>query len=320
MKIKKTKNSKKEDCCQKIVLVLGPTSSGKTGLGVRLADKFDGEIVSADSRQVYKGMDIGTGKDLPEYEIKKINKTKKIKYHLIDVASPKSEYSLAKYQKMAQLAIKDIIQRGKLPVVVGGSGLHLQSLFDDYQLSDIGPDKELRAKLEKKTVKQLFDKLLVINKNFAKKLNNSEKNNKRRLIRYLEILGKEKTWRPKTKKSVYNFLFLGLDLPKEKLEERIKKRLDDRLEEGLIDEVKRLHREGVSWKRLERLGLEYRFVSFYLQDKMDYETMTEKLFIAIRQFAKKQRSWSRRLEKQGKKINWVKSKKEAEELVRKFLK
>ena len=299
----------------KIIVVLGTTASGKTKLGVDLAYKFNGEIISADSRQVYRGMDIGTGKDLDEY--------KDVPYHLIDVVNPNTKFHLAKYQKLAFRAIEDILKRGKTPIIVGGTGLYLQAVVDNYNLSGAEPDKELREKLEKKTAEELFLELKKINSKFADKLNNSDKNNKRRLIRYIEICQggiANPIGFPISENR--HFLLLGLTWPREILKERIYKRLIDRLEkEDMIGEVKNLHQErGVAWKRLESFGLEYKFISKYLQGKFKYDEMVEKLNIASRQFSKKQMSWFKRWEKQGRKINWVKNEKEAEKLVEKFLK
>lgn len=321
---------------KKIIVILGPTASGKTGMGVKMAYKFNGEIVSADSRQVYKGMDIGTGKDLKEYIINKKDFADStgsfgrkrpqddkvsIPYHLIDVVSPKTRFSLAKYQKLAYKAIDDILARGKLPIIVGGTGLYLQAVVDNYNLSNAKLDRKLREKLEKYNVEQLFNKLQKLNSAFADKLHESDKKNKRRLIRYIEIAGSPRTPKnAKERQNFYDFLLIGLSWPREVLQERIYKRLIERLEkEDMAGEVKRLHKQGVSWKRLESFGLEYKFVSFYLQKKMDYEEMVEKLNIATRQFAKRQMSWFRRWERHGRKIYWVKNRGEAEKMVKNFL-
>ncbi|MBU4217065.1 tRNA (adenosine(37)-N6)-dimethylallyltransferase MiaA [Candidatus Parcubacteria bacterium] len=302
----------------KVVVILGPTASGKTTLGVFLANKFKGEIISADSRQVYRGMDIGTGKDLGEYG--------DTPYHLIDVVSPNTEFDLVKYKKLAKKAITEISERKKLPLVVGGTGFYIQSLVDDMKLSSVGPDKDFRAEMEKLSVEELVAKLEKLKPDFAEKLNNSERNNQRRLIRYVEIardnasdlfVGKSIA----KKSSDCEYLILGIAWPRDVIQDRIYKRLIVRLEkENMIEEVERLHKEGVSWKRLESFGLEYKFIAKYLQKKMTYDEMVEKLNIAIRQFAKKQMSWFQRWERQGTKINWVSEKKEAVELVKEFLK
>lgn len=293
---------------KKAIVVVGPTASGKTKYAVELARKFNGEIISADSRQVYIGMDIGAGKDFKEYEINEKGKKIKIPYHLIDVAEPKDQFDLAQWKKAAEIALQDIFSRGKVPIIVGGTGLYAQALVDGYALTSTTANDALRRKLEKKSKEDLFSELKKINKSFAEKLNNSEKNNKRRLIRYIEILKDgQKGKINKEKRKGIEFEIIGLNYPREELKKRIYKRLIDRLEkEGMIDEVKRLHEEGLAWERLEKFGLEYKFISLYLQDKMDHEDMVQKLFVASCQYAKRQMTWLKRWEKQGTKINWIK--------------
>jgi tRNA dimethylallyltransferase len=359
----------------KIIAIVGTNASGKTGLGVHLANKFNGEIVSADSRQVYKGMDIGTGKDLSEYKVKnkdseyRIDNTKFsgssrrrfappqddsvfIPYHLIDIVEPDEEFSLAQFQKLAYQAIDDIIKRGKLPIIVGGTGLYVQAIIDEYDLSDAGPDKKLRQELEKLNADKLFKKLHKLNTYFADRLNESDRKNKRRLIRYIEIIkdNPEKEAEPlmrgsasdsnkphpslllgkgRGNKGKYESLIIGLTWPRETLAKRIRQRLLERLKKrDMVGEVKRLHEQGISWRRLEDFGLEYKFIAQYLQKKIEYGEMVEKLYRAIKQFAKRQMTWLKRWERpfdrtqgrQGAKIYWVKEEKEAEELVKKFIK
>ncbi len=303
----------------KVIVILGATSSGKTSLGIKLAALFNGEIVSADSRQVYRGMDIGTGKDLPDYQIVENGKKRKIKYHLIDVASPRSVFSLAKYQKLAFKAIDQIIAQGRLPIVVGGSGLYLQALVDNYQLSKIKPDNLLRQELEKLDKTELQERLQKINFQFFSKLNNSDKNNPRRLVRYIEILSQEAGFRAGGGPEKYDFLLLGLECPQEKLNKRIKQRLLSRLDEGLLAEIKKLHRLGVSYARLDKFGLEYRYGARYLQEIMDYDTFVISLFQAICRFSKKQTTWFKRWQKQNRKIHWLSGLSEAKKLVRNFI-
>ena len=296
---------------KKIIVILGPTASGKTKLAVELAEKFNGEIVSADSRQVYRGMDIGTGKDLAEYSVP---------YHLIDVVNPKLRFDLAQYQKLAFAAIDDILGRGKLPILAGGSGLYLQAVIDNYKLSDAKKDLALRKKLEKLNAGELFKKLEKLSPNLAVKLNQSDKNNKRRLIRYLEILEQDKNFKSRKGQKKYEALLIGLSYSGEILKQRIFKRLMDRLkEQNMIGEVENLRAKGLSWKRLEEFGLEYKFISLYLQGKLQYEEMVEKLNQAIYQFAKRQLTWFKRWEKQGVKINWLKDFKKIEKLTKEFL-
>ena len=301
-KVQKTNKSKSESK-NKIVVILGPTSSGKTKLAVELANAFNGEIVSADSRQVYIGMDIGTGKDLNEYG--------KTPYHLIDVTKPKSQFSLAQYQKLAYKAINNIIKRHKVPFLVGGSGLYLQSIIDGYQLSKVKPDIKFRQKLNKKT---LFELQSLVKKNKIE-LNQSDFSNKRRIIRAIEVNQNLEKFKP-TKNSKYNCLILGLTFPKNILDKRIDKRLNDRLKkQGLIAEVKRLRLKGLSWERLDSFGLEYRFVSKYLRKELTYDEMVNQLAVAIHQFSKRQMTWF----KKDSRIKWIKNFSQAQKLIADFI-
>jgi tRNA dimethylallyltransferase len=305
----------------KLIVILGPTACGKTKLAVKLAKFLNSEIISADSRQVYKSMDIGTGKDLKEYG--------NIPYHLIDIISPKKQFTLAQYQKLAYQAIDDIIKRNKMPFLVGGTGLYLQAVIDGYQLSEIKVNQKLRNNLNKKTLKQLQ----ALTKKLKIKLNQSDFNNKRRLIRHIEILKglslaksrDEKNFKPK-KKPRYDCLILGIKYPKEVINKRIDKRLKERLEkEGMINEVKKLRKQGLSWQRLENFGLEYKWLAYYLQKKITYDEMAIKLATAIHQFAKRQLTWfsahggSASGGKKGKRIKWIKDYNEAKKLINNFL-
>jgi len=300
----------------KVLVILGPTASGKTKLGVELAWKFNGEIISADSRQVYKGMDIGTGKDLKEYKVGK----EKIPYHLIDVVSPQDEFNLALYQKLAFKAIEDILQRGKLPIIVGGTGLYLQAVVDNYNISNIKPDQARRTEMENLSISELFARIKKLKPDFAAKINNSDKNNPHRLVRYLEILAGGESTKNGRKESKYDFLILGINISDEKMRESIKKRIIDRLNnEAMLEEVKRLHQEGISYQKLISFGLEYKFLAQYLQKKIGYEEMVEKLSTATYRFAKHQKTWFRRWEKQGRRIDWLKDVKKANAILKKFL-
>lgn len=299
-----------------VLVILGPTASGKTKLAVALASAFKGEIVSADSRQVYKGMDIGTGKDLKDYKVGRQN----IPYHLIDVISPDKKFDLAQYQVLAFKALDKILKKGKLPIIVGGSGLYLQALVDNYDISSIKPDFKKRSQREKLEADEVFNEISQLNPAFANKINDSDKHNLRRLIRYLEIVEQGQVL-PHKLAPRYDFLVLGLKPAKEILRTKIKNRLLERLEkEDLVGEVKRLHKNGLSWQRLESFGLEYKFIAHYLQKKITYEKMTLDLNIAIRQFAKRQLSWFKRWEKQGRKIVWLKDYKKAETQTKKWFK
>ena len=292
------------------VVILGPTSSGKTSLAVKLAYKYGGEIISADSRQVYRGMDIGTGKDLGDFSFKGGNGDDiNIPYHLIDVVDPNEEFDVVQWNKMAKLAIDDILKRGKLPIVVGGTGLYLQSLVDNYNFSEDKPDKRERNLLEAKSIEDLISILKNLKPGVEDELDENDFGNKRRLIRYIQVLQNDKNFSIKKSlntKNKYNFLLLGLTFPREVLRERIYKRLIQRIEkEGMLEEVRRLHDGGVSWERLESFGLEYKHLSWYLNNKIKYEEMVDKLNTAIRQFAKRQMTWFRRWERQGRGIKWI---------------
>lgn len=297
----------------KVLVILGPTASGKTSLAVKLAKKFHGEIVSADSRQVYRGLDIGTGKDLKEYGC--------VPYHLIDVANPMEEFNLAKYQKLAKKAIKDILSRGKLPIIVGGTGLYLQAIIDGYQLSPHVPDPKRRVELEKMSLTKLYSLLSKEKPEFAANLNNSDKNNPRRLIRYIEIMESDDKRIATKKKMPYDFLLLGLRQDDEEMRKRIVKRIKDRLDnEDMLGEVERLIDAGVSVSWLNSLGLEYRHLAWYLQDKLDYDEMIERLSTATYRFAKRQKTWFKRWEKQGRSIIWIDNLPEAENKIKNWLK
>lgn len=303
IKVIHKRNKTSKNVKPKVLVILGTTASGKTSLGIKLAAEFNGEIISADSRQVYKGMDVGTGKDLAEYQVN----GRKIPYHLIDVASPKTKFDLARYQTKAFQAISQILKKKKLPIIVGGSGLYLQALVDNYQLSTATPNFSQRTKLEKLPAAELFKKLRQLKPDFAARLNNSDKNNPRRLARYLEIVAAGGYDNNRKAESPYDFLLLGLTWPDDILRGRIELRLLERLEkEGMIDEVKKLNESGVSWERLKSFGLEYKFISQHLLGELSYSEMVEKLSAAIYRFAKRQKTWFKRWQKQGAKIKWLK--------------
>ncbi|HPT08162.1 MAG TPA: tRNA (adenosine(37)-N6)-dimethylallyltransferase MiaA [bacterium] len=311
------KDKTKKIIKSKVLVILGPTASGKTSLAVKLADKFGGEIISADSRQVYRGMDIGTGKDLADYNYQ----GKDIPYYLIDVADPKSIFSLAKYQELALKAIDSILNKKKIPFLVGGSGLYLQAVVDNYLLTKVKPVFNIRDEYEKLSLNELQNQIKKINLKFFQGLNNSEINNKRRLARYLEVLGSNNDFSPKKGEIKYDFLILGLNPAREIIKEKIYQRLISRLEnENMIGEVERLYQQGISFTRLESFGLEYKFIARYLQKKISYQQLVSGLFIAICQFSKRQMSWFRRWEKQGIKINWINDYSEAEKSIKKWLK
>jgi len=292
---------------RKLIVILGPTASGKSELAVKLAGKFNGEIISADSRQVYKGMDIGTGK-ITEKE------KKGIPHYLLDVTSPKTRFTVTQYGKLALKSIDKIFQKNKLPILCGGTGFYIQALIDGIIIPEVKPDWKLRNKLEKKSTKELYK---ILQKLDPKRARIIDKFNPRRLIRAIEIVIKTRKTVPTLEKNPlpYSILMIGIKKSPEELKRLIKKRLLKRLHRGMINEIRKLREDGVSWKRLEDFGLEYRYIAQYLQRKINYEDMKEKIQKESEHYAKRQMTWFKR----DKRIKWIKTKKEAEILVKKFI-
>lgn len=276
----------------KIIAVVGPTASGKSDLAVEIAKKFDGEIISADSRQVYKGMDIGSGK-ITKKEMKGIP------HYLLDVADPKEIYNVADFKKMAENAIEYIIFKDKLPILCGGTNFYVQAVVDQLDLPKVKPNKKLRKELEKKTVGEMFKMLKKLDPERADSI---DPKNPRRLVRAIEIVT-ELGMVPllNSDKNKYNVLQIGITLPQKTLDQKIYRRLYSRMKEGMLAEVKRLKKKGVSWKRLYDFGLEYKYLSLHLRGKLTKEEMLEQLYTAITQFSKRQMTWLKR----DKRINWV---------------
>ena len=281
----------------KTLVITGPTATGKTALAVKLAGKFNGEIVSVDSRQVYRGLDIGSGKDLEEY----IGANPPVPYHLIDVCDPKDEYNLFNFCRDAAKAVKDIAARGKLPVLSGGTALYLNALLRGYELPG-GPPKA-RDELRKLPVEELLEMLRKDDPEALAAV--KDQSNPTRLIRALEKVGCNKKSLLKEAELNMAPLVLGVYFPRKTVHKRIEQRLDARLEHGMVDEVKKLHDQGASWERLEFLGLEYRYLALYLQGKLTYQEMRDQLLIRIRKFAKRQDIWFRKMEREGLKIYWT---------------
>jgi tRNA dimethylallyltransferase len=289
-----------------LIVIVGPTASGKSELAIKIASFFNGEVISADSRQIYKGMDIGTGKVTKK-------ETKGIPHHLLSIVSPKKRFTVALYQKLAFKVIEKIIKKGKLPILCGGSAFYIQSVTDGIIFPNVPPIAELRKKLSKKSSSELYKILLKLDPNRAK---NIDKNNRVRLIRAIEIAKKIGKVPPLKKKNPkYDILILGIKREKDELKRLIKKRLLIRIKKGMISEVKKLKNSGLSWKKLESFGLEYKWVSKYLKKEIDYKTMIEKLEKDIYKFAKRQMTWF----KKDKRIKWIKNYKEAKIIIKKFL-
>lgn len=289
-----------------LLVVLGPTASGKSKLAVKIAHKFNGEIISADSRQVYHGMNIGTGK-ITRKEMKGIP------HYLLDVVSPKRTFSVAQYKKLAESAIKKIKKKNKIPILCGGTGFYIQAVVDEIEIPKVKPDWKLRRNLEKKSNEELFKMLKKLDPRRAKEI---DKNNPRRLIRAIEILLKTKKLIPKIKKSQnYDVLIIGIKKEKEELKKLINIRLKKWIKKGLIIEVKKLKKSGLSWKKIENFGLEYFWIAKYLQNKISLEESIEKSKKDIEKYTRRQMAWFNK----DKRIKWIKNYKEAEKLIKNFL-
>ena len=284
----------------KIIIILGPTATGKTNLATKLAYECNGEIISADSRQVYKNLNIGTGKDLEEYNIN----NRKINYHLIDIIDLKTNYSVYNFQRDFQKAYKSIIDKNKKTIICGGTGLYIESLLLEYNLSNSPPpDFDLRKKLEPQSSQELIKYLEKINKNIIKKPKLDTKN---RIIRNIEVCLNQNIKRKVSSiLPIKNYKVIGINPGRDKVREGITSRLKKRLENGLIEETENLLYKGLTHERLNYFGLEYRFISRYLQKIYTREELFDKLNSAIHQFSKKQMTFFRRMEKRGIKINWI---------------
>ncbi len=278
-----------------LIVVLGPTASGKTRLGVEIARALNGEVISADSRQVYIGMDIGTGKDLQEYG--------DTPYHLIDLFQPGHEFNVFDFQRLFYRCFEEISARGVLPVLVGGTGMYLDAVLKGYRLVAVPENPQLRHELEGLSVEDLSHRLQILR---PRQHNTTDLQDRARLVRAIEIAEGEAsasaTLEPAPE---IRPLIFGVRWPREVLRQRITSRLKQRLQQGLIEEVESLLLQGISHETLDFYGLEYRFVAQYLRGEIPRNDMFQKLNSAIHQFAKRQDTWFRRMEKQGTPIHWV---------------
>lgn len=287
-----------------MITILGPTASGKTSLAAALAADIDAEIISADSRQVYRCMDIGTGKDLEDYNIN----NKHINYHLIDIVEPGTKYNLFEYQQDFFSAYNDVVSRKKIPILCGGSGLYIEAVLNGYNLVAVPENRILRDTLESKSLDELTEILLQLKKENGSNMHNStDVDNKKRAIRAIEIETYYKInsqvkecHYPKIKSTIF-----GIDIGREERRRRISERLKQRLNSGMIEEVKMLLEKGVTPQDLIYYGLEYKFVTKYIIGEISYEEMFRSLEIAIHQFAKRQMTWFRGMERRGFIINWI---------------
>ncbi len=281
-----------------LLTILGPTACGKTALAVAVADRLNGEIISADSRQVFRGMDIGTGKDLDEYNLE----GRSIPCHLIDIRDAGEEYNLYQFQNDFINAYNAILAHGRRPIMCGGTGMYVESIIRAYQLPDAPIDENYRSDLEHFSDEELTERLA----SYIKLHNHTDTETRDRLVRALEIQEFRKE-HPEafTRLPAMRHLVVGVSFPREVVVERIGIRLRQRLENGMIDEVKRLLDSGVPKERLLKYGLEYKHVARYLTEDYPYESMYENLYTDIRRFSKRQMTWFRRMERNGVNINWI---------------
>jgi len=282
-----------------LIVILGPTASGKTTLAARLAGDIGAEIISADSRQVYRGMDIGTGKDLAEYVVEGVS----IPYHLINIVNPDEEFNVFEYQKRFFNCFKEISSRGMMPMLVGGTGLYIESVLKGYRMPFVPENSKLRKEVETADMETLAKRLLERNQEVH---NTTDLKDRRRLIRAIEIaehiyvhgLDEGVSMPPVIP------LVIGIRWERLVLRRRITERLRERLKNGMVEEVKRLHESGIGWGKLDYFGLEYRYVGLYLQGKINDTDMIQTLATRIHQFAKRQETWFRRMERKGIEIQW----------------
>ena len=292
---------------QKMITILGPTASGKTPVAARLAMEIGGEVISADSRQVYRRMDIGTGKDLEDYMVSQRDGSFVIPYHLIDIREPGTKYNLFEYQQDFFDAYQDIRSRGKVPILCGGTGLYIEAVLKGYHLSPVPQNQELRDRLEGKTLVELTQMLTELKQKTGSNMHNTtDVDSCQRAIRAIEI----ETYNiehptPRRELPPVDSIIIGIDIDRELRREKITRRLKARLDEGMVDEVKALLDEGISPEDLIYYGLEYKFVTEYLMGQTTYDEMFTRLEISIHQFAKRQMTWFRGMERRGFKINWI---------------
>jgi tRNA dimethylallyltransferase len=322
---------------QKMITILGPTASGKTPLAAALAvalppvnGECGAEIISADSRQVYRRMDIGTGKDLCDYRVSTGEPSAtgataasmvNIPYHLIDICEPGTKYNLFQYQQDFFDAYQDIIGRGKTPILCGGTGLYIEAVLKGYQLSPVPQNPELRARLEGKTLDELTQMLTELKAQTGSNMHNkTDVDSCQRAIRAIEIEEYNlHTPMPKRELPPIDSLIIGVNIDREARREKITRRLKARLEEGMIEEGRGLLAEGIPAEDLIYYGLEYKFVTEYLVGKTTYDEMFQRLEIAIHQFAKRQMTWFRGMERRGFTIHWIDALQPMDDKVRQIL-
>lgn len=274
-----------------MIVILGPTSSGKSELAVFLAEKLSGEVVSADSRQIYKGLDIGSGKITKE-------EMRGIPHHLLDVANPKKRFSIVEYQKLATTKISEIFQRGKTPILCGGTGFYIQSIVDGIIIPEVPPNTSLRKELSSKSAEELFS---ILQKLAPQRASEIDAKNPVRLLRAIEIAKATGEIQPLQKNNPpYNIIQIGLTVEKEDLKKNIMERFEKRIKAGMVEEATQLHKDGLTWKRMRELGLEYRTLADFLTNKITKEEMRETITKESLDYAKRQMTWFKR----DKRIAW----------------
>jgi len=289
-----------------MITILGPTASGKTPLAAALAKRIDGEIISADSRQVYRRMDIGTGKDLDDYTTLVDGSPVNIPYHLIDICEPGTKYNLFQYQQDFFDAYNNIIGRGKTPILCGGTGLYIEAVLKGYQLSPVPQNPELRVRLEGKSLEELTEMLRKLKQQNGSVMHNTtDVDTAQRAIRAIEIEMEQQNYPLTTHLSPLSSLIIGVSIDRDLRREKITRRLKARLDEGMVDEVRGLLAEGISVEDLIYYGLEYKYLTEYIIGKLTYDEMYRQLEIAIHQFAKRQMTWFRGMERRGFTIHWI---------------
>ena len=281
-----------------LITILGPTASGKTALAAALAARLDTEIISADSRQLYRGMDIGTGKDLADYVVD----GKSIPYHLIDICDPGYKYNVFEYQHDFFRVFTSLRERGLVPILCGGTGLYIEAGLKGYKLLDVPPNPALRGRLREKSLPELE----ILLASYKVLHNKTDVDSVQRAIRAIEIEEFYRTQAPDVREyAPLNSLLVGVAIDRELRREKISKRLRARLDEGMVDEVRRILSNGVAPEDLIYYGLEYKFLTLYIIGKLTYEEMVSQLEIAIHQFAKRQMTWFRGMERRGCTIHWL---------------
>lgn len=296
-----------------LITILGPTACGKTELAAELAAELNAEIISADSRQVYRGMDIGTGKDLEDYVIN----GQQIPYHLIDIAEPGSKYNLYRYQQDFHKAYQDIVTRGKQPILCGGTGLYIEAVLKGYALSTVPQNSALRAEMQGKTIEQLTQILTDLKQKSGSKMHNTtDVDSNQRAIRAIEIetYNLDHATERRVLPPIHS-IAVGINIDREERRQKITKRLKQRLKGGMVDEIRGLLDRGISAEDLIYYGLEYKYVTEYVIGKLSYEEMFRQLEIAIHQFAKRQMTWFRGMERRGTTIHWLDAKLPTEEKI-----